>query len=214
MNFYTPETAFGVFLYMLKKYGVLILAAGFSQRMGQPKFLLPAGNSKTFLEKIVENYSTTGAADIVVVVNKNDFRYLETLNLDVKPVINESPEKGRFYSVVRGLENFDEIRDTFIHNADNPFVFDDVLINLANALTKNSYAVPVYKGKGGHPVLISKEVAERIVAEQNSGYNLKEYLKSFNRINVQANRSGVLVNINTPDDYKDYINRLKTGFYD
>jgi molybdenum cofactor cytidylyltransferase len=198
---------------MQKRCNVLILAAGFSRRMGKPKFMLPFDHSKTFYEKIIERYMDIGFTQIVFVANKADYHYIKYNNPNVKIVINEFPEKGRFYSIIAGLKGHDDVSDTFIHNVDNPFVIDNVLREMSDAIKKTCYAVPVYKGKGGHPVLLSAEIVQDIIYLPSCNYNLKEFLKKYNRINVNTDRREVLININTPADFQRLSKELQSGIY-
>lgn len=62
------------------------------------------------------------------------------------------------------------------------------------------YIYPVFNGKGGHPLLINKTVAEGILLQDNTQMNLKEFLKSYRKTNNVSDQK-VLININTPEDY-------------
>ena len=51
--------------------------------------------------------------------------------------------------------------------------------NSETGLWEFDYAVPTYKGRGGHPVLLSKKVIRNIIAEKENGMNLKDYLVKY-----------------------------------
>lgn len=185
-------------------YGVLILAAGFSERMGQLKFLLKFNSKKTFIENIVEQYDIKIISKIVIIVNNEGSLYIPeqiSVNKKVKIVINNYPEKGRFYSISKGLKEFIKREKVFIHNSDNPFANYEVLNKIILNSENNTYCVPLHKNKGGHPILLSVEIIKSILNEKNININFKEFLKKFRAIRIEVSEENILTNINTKDEY-------------
>src|SRR5260370_30859135 len=82
--------------------GTVILAAGRSRRMGQPKLLLPWGPTSV-LGHLLEQWQSLGAKQIAVVVGATDRvleRELDRLNFANKNrIVNEAPERGMFSSI-------------------------------------------------------------------------------------------------------------------
>ncbi len=191
----------------LNKFSVLILAAGRSQRMGTPKMLLPFNNENNFLEIILKSYKAAGLSNIAVVVNKENSRLAApfTVGNEATVVINEHPDWQRFYSVWVGLKTTNANNPVFIHNIDNPFVEGGLLKKMAEKLPDNGYVVPVYQQHGGHPVLLSGYVANKIIQSKDYSTNLKTFLSQFNRVNVETNNDDILVNINTSEEYRKFI---------
>ncbi|RLD75316.1 MAG: hypothetical protein DRJ07_18275 [Bacteroidetes bacterium] len=193
---------------MKNKCSVIILAAGKSTRMGTPKFLLKYNNKTTFLEKIIKEYEAFGCKEINVVLNEKGVNLLKNnianSSNKLKIVINYHPEWERFYSLKLGIEQLDKKRKVFVHNVDNPFVNHKVLKSLIENISEFDYAVPTYKGRGGHPVLLSKKVIRNIIAEKENGMNLKDYLSNYNKVIVQVNDENILVNVNSKEDYDLY----------
>ncbi len=187
----------------LKTYNAIILSAGCSLRMGRPKMMLPFDDNRTFLDVITERYSHFGCREIVLVVNAENSPLVDrtVAKKHVTVVVNTHPEWQRFYSVQLGLKAMKVKSPVFIHNIDNPFVDGELLQKMAAALPVKGYVVPVFQGRGGHPVLLSAEVARQIVASPDPFVNLKTFLKSFSRVEVESENDNVLVNINTMQDY-------------
>lgn len=185
---------------------VIILAAGMSERMGKQKYNLTFSEEYTFLEHIIHVYRRFVVSELVLVVNES-FES-ETLQYEekIKIVVNDKIEYGRFYSVQLGLKQL-ENTSTFIQNIDNPFVNAGLLMSLKNGIGLADFAVPVYKGRGGHPVLLSSEVIESIVNDFKNTSHFNDVLKSFNRQDVYVNDPYIGVNINTPEDYRKYFSR-------
>src|SRR5689334_5757311 len=81
---------------------VVILAAGRSSRMGQPKLLLPWGNT-TILGHLVGQWTFLGAKQIAVVCRLDDAAMnaeLNRLNFPERSrIVNPDPERGMFSSI-------------------------------------------------------------------------------------------------------------------
>jgi molybdenum cofactor cytidylyltransferase len=192
---------------------VLILAAGKSERMGTPKFLLKHPMGETFLLHLIAVYQQSGIGEIVVVVNTADFeKYREhfiQLPLPVKVVQNPSPEQGRMLSIRLGVQAFTHNGPCFIHNIDNPFVDKVLFEQLLSHLKETDYVVPVYKGKGGHPILLSEKIMTMLIQPSNSYGDLRQVLNAFNSKRVEVEFSEVILNVNTVEEYTNFIEKSK-----
>lgn len=187
---------------------VIILAAGRSSRLGMPKLLLEFNDGTPFIHHIINQYLDFGCNEIVVVINSSCSEIADHLNLksstNVKVAINEDPDAGRFGSIRTGAENMQNTTPVFIHNTDNPFAHHTTLTGLHAGLKDSVYAYPVYKGKGGHPVLIGSGVVRSILQSKKSDHVLSAFLKKFNGKAIEVDDRDILWNINTPDALKRF----------
>ena len=190
------------------KYSVIILAAGRSNRMGSPKFAMIYKDNRTFLDEIVDRYDSFGCKDIIVLLNEDGITYLQNQQKkfpgNVVLVENKHLEWQRFYSIKTGVLNLKNKFPVFIHNVDNPFVNYDVLKKLLS-FPDSDYVVPAYRNHGGHPVLLSPKVCEKIAIEKQNDIVFSDFLKRFNKTKVEVNDKNILVNINTREDYRNYL---------
>jgi molybdenum cofactor cytidylyltransferase len=197
-----------------KTVSAIILAAGNSVRMGSPKFMLRFDETHNFLEKIVEGYKSFGCKEIKIVLNQSGANILKqegSKDIDIKQiVVNTNPEKERLLSIQIGLKALTNPKLIFIHPVDNPFVDLDILKLLVNSSKNCDYQIPVYRGKGGHPILISKKVIDEICHTSNMNINFKVFLESFLKFRVNVNNPAVLSNINTKVDYLDFQQEIFT----
>jgi CTP:molybdopterin cytidylyltransferase MocA len=194
--------------------GVIILSGGYSSRMNYPKAYL-IYKEKTFLETIVESYVNIGFKNIIVVMN-NDFcsnewnSFLKPIRQHATIIVNNHPERGRLYSLKLAASEMKDVDYCFIQNVDNPFIEEKTIFMLWINRNEKGYATPVFKGKGGHPVLVSKAVIKHILSLVNNEKTLKEALKGFDKRTVETDDKRILININTMDDYEKYIqNKLE-----
>ena len=188
-----------------KKCSVVILAAGNSGRMGEPKSLLKWDENKTFIQKIIDEYKEFGCENIVVVVNNTVIdlykKYLYNFFNDITIVINNHLEWERFYSVKLGLNALKNKQFCFIQNVDNPFVSQKLLQLLFADKNHFSYNVPYYKDKGGHPILINEQIINSILNTFENDLNLKNVLSPFNKNKISVDDETIFYNINNKQEY-------------
>lgn len=187
---------------------VIILAAGKSSRMGQPKLKLLMPDGVSFLDHIVRQYLDVGCEQIILVVNAEDSRFLtlDTVSkLDYRIVINEQPEKGRLFSLQKGINTTEGKGFFFIQNIDNPFASPNLLNLLYENRQKADLIKPVYNGKGGHPVLISEKIALDLLQLKDLTISLRDFLSSYPTQSVETDNKNILVNINTREDLEKFI---------
>ena len=190
---------------MQKNCSVVILAAGYSSRMGQLKFALTLSDGTTFIERIVKQYLRFGCEEIVVVVNKEGLNYLDKSNLKEENnyliALNEYPERERFYSLKTGLLKLKNPKHVFIQNVDNPFVNSKVLDALYINRAEADFVKPMFKNKGGHPILITNKIVKDIILQKDYSIHLNNFLKSYLCKEVEVGDENILIDINTIDEY-------------
>lgn len=187
----------------------IILAAGLSSRMKTNKTELPFDSNRNFLQKISEEYLNFTCKEIIVVFNTENYNsYIDKglkFNDQIKIVINKYPEKGRFYSLKTGISALSEIVFSYIQNIDNPFVNQDILNLLNSNSEKADYIIPSFKGKGGHPILVSEKIIQAVKNTNSDDVNLKTFLNQFEKYYAATNDKKILANINTFSDYHLYF---------
>lgn len=194
---------------MIEQSSAILLSGGDSSRMGSPKALLTK-NNKTFLELLLSEYHSAGIKKIALVLNHelcDNYSIQQTIKkyqLIVQPVINPNPEKGKFYSIQLGCLAMRNSKHCFLQNIDNPFVN----VQLLNTIYENKgsdYTVPTLYNKGGHPILLTNKLIRNIINTRDTEINFREYLKGFKRTAVSVKNKGILLNINTLEDYQRYV---------
>jgi len=186
-----------------EKLAVLILAAGNSERMGCDKATLPFGNGLTFAEQLISAYSGPGFGPIIIVVNKRT-EITFPVPANVRYVLNENVAQGRSWSVRLGLQNIPPMQGCFVQNVDSPFTDPALLKQMQLALKPGAYVVPVFGGRGGHPVLLGSLVVDELRKKEEIP-NLREALEEYERVEVPSNDNRIHLNINTPAEYREFI---------
>ena len=184
-------------------FAAVIPAAGNSGRMGSQKVLLPYGNGSGFAEHLTSCFSVYGCDPVVLVVNEH-FEAVIPHAENLIIVGNRHVEKGRSHSIHLGLQHVPEGSACFIHNIDNPFPESAVLSELLKAVPSDGYVVPVYLGRGGHPVLLGCGLADQLRSQRDLT-DFRQALQEFTKVEVPCADEHILWNINTPDEYLRFI---------
>ncbi len=192
-----------------KSNSVIILAGGDSKRFGLPKPFLLFSPRLSFLERLTRVYYRFGCTKIVVVLNErfHDSKLIAKLQTkyNAKFVINHHPAKGRLHSLKLGLASIKGEDFCFIQNVDNPFTNLSFLNTLNRLKTPDGYTLPVFRGKGGHPIIIGKAIIKGIKKAKFPGFNLRIFLKKYQRIEAPVSNEKITANINTLNDYRKYF---------
>jgi molybdenum cofactor cytidylyltransferase len=188
---------------MLPSISAIIPAAGNSSRMGSDKALLPAGNGFTFASHLVNSFVKYGCNPVVLVVNAGVEPKISPAE-NLITVVNHSVEKGRFFSIQLALKHVPEGNACFIQNIDNQFIEMELLDKLVDSVTSEGYAAPVYQGKAGHPLLLGGGMADYF-RNLTGEFDFRRELQRFQRVEVFFSNKRIHSNINTPDDYKEFI---------
>jgi len=192
-----------------KKVSSIIFAAGKSERMEFPKQFLKFNEEFTFIENIAFEFFNFGCSEIIIVVNERDEIHYADLKLSFcKFVVNRNIDLGRFYSVKIGLgEALKSDSDFFfLHNSDMPFVKYQTLDLLWKNKKSNSFSVPYFNEKGGHPILIPRKIAKYLKNKSEIYSDLKKELSIFEKNKIATTDDKILLNINTKETYNQYFN--------
>ena len=202
----------------------LILAGGFSKRMGQLKPLMPFGQERV-IEIQLQAMKDAGFSQIVVVVGHEaekvrkavgewQTRKAQDIRCDI--VENCHYEKGMFSSIQTGVSYIKEsgavgFQGIALLPVDYPLVKSEDFLTLYKEW-KNTpawLAVSCYRGKKGHPVILPLDAWDSILWGLNPK-GLKsvtnEYEETGRMIRVESENEGVVLDMDTPSDYRSLQN--------
>ena len=192
---------------------VVVLAAGFSGRMGMLKAALAFDDKTTFAEKIAQTFLDAGVGKVVFVLNSKGMNLLKKSSFLSKEkkvtfVLNPFPEKERFFSVKTGMKKLTGFQAVFLHNVDNPFVCKTTISKLTNCLQPDSFVIPRYAGRGGHPILLSQKIVRDLAFSREETINLRVFLSKYSPVFCPVHDEQIRVNINTAEEYARYFGRF------
>ena len=192
---------------------VIILAAGYSSRMGSPKFALAINSQSNFLENIIHQYLNIGIRNIIVVLNSEGEKYIEQhplkISRPIQFIINKHPEYERFYSLKLGISALKNSFFTFVHPTDLPIVKPISLEQIYSKREEADFVKPVFNKKGGHPILLSPRLIKELADEKNEHWKLNEFLGEYSSCSVEVDDVGILDNINSREEYLVFLEKIK-----
>jgi molybdenum cofactor cytidylyltransferase len=183
----------------------IILAAGESKRMGEPKMLMPWGKS-TVLQTVISTFQASGIKDILVVTGGARQQIETLIGKTVETVFNEDYQKGEMLSSIQlGLSvKMREASAALICLGDQPQVEERTVRSICNTfqLNKSQLVVPSYEMQRGHPWLVARPLWDEILAIKPPK-TLRDFLKKHSREihYVIADNPSVLADLDTPEDY-------------
>jgi len=185
----------------------ILLAAGQSKRMGQPKMLLPWGN-ETVLTHVVSVFQKAGLEDILVITG-GAREQVESLvaNLDVKVIYNKDHSNGEMLSSIqRGIKALTrQTQGMLIGLGDQPQVQEGSVRMVCEAFqeSKSNIVVPSYQMRRGHPWLVARPLWEDLL-NLNPPQSSRDFLnQNADQIKyVDLGDRNILADIDTPDDYQ------------
>ena len=183
---------------MMPKTAILILAAGESKRMGEPKQLLPYNNS-TLLLHAIEQANSIKYADVFIVIGAHFADVFKSIRGQKVTVLkNNNWEDGMGSSISKGVELIKKKND-----------YNRVLVTLADTplVTKEHYE---------ELISLSDETGKRIILtnyEEISGVPAIFYKSLFNELSILSDNEGAKPVVKK---YKKEVLKMKskTPFFD
>jgi len=191
------------------RVGAIVLAAGKSTRMGEPKQLLRLGE-RTVLGQTLENIRDAGVDEVVLVLGSS----AETIRQHspastfegLKVVVNRDYGQGMASSLRAGLSAAgSQIDAALIVLADQPFVRPETFGQIVDRYRRSEaqIVIPTYKGFRGNPVLLDRSVFPDVMALGGDigcraifGSHVEGIVK------VEVEDVGILLDIDSKDDYE------------
>jgi len=187
------------------KIGAMILAAGESKRMGEPKLLLPFGQ-KTIIETVIDNVIESKVDEILVVLGSSAEKIEDKIkDFPLRITVNPHYKEGMLSSVRWGFKEIsDEIQGVLVCLGDQPSISTGVIDKVIDAYkqTGKGIIVPAYKRDRGHPVLIHIKYLEEVQSlSADVGLRGIVYNHPEDTLEIEVESPAILKDIDNPDDY-------------
>ena len=196
---------------MEKEYGVIILAAGKSSRLGRPKQSLLYKDS-TLLNKMVRTAIATNCGPVVVVLGSNAEQFITDCESAIT-TINENWEQGMASSIQWGLDTlvnkFPSLKGVIISVCDQPYISTEILQQLIDKHRKSNLPIIAseYSGTMGTPAFFHSSIfPELMQLEGDKGAQgiLQKNKQRVETIEFPLGKEDI-------DTGEDYNRLLKTG---
>jgi molybdenum cofactor cytidylyltransferase len=195
---------------MPQRISALLLAAGSSTRMGQPKALLPLQGQPAICRCLTTLLQSSVQEIIVVLGPETEAAATILEDLPIKIIHNTLPRSEMATSVRLGIQamNPDAV-GALISLVDHPLVQPDTLRQLTDKASDRpeGIIIPTFQGRRGHPTVFPKNS----LAEVYQGFNLREIIQRHadKTVYLAVEDEGVVMDMDTPEDYRKICRRLE-----
>jgi len=182
---------------MAKPCPAVILAAGASQRLGQPKSLVAIGDT-TLVGLAYQKLIKAGCSPILIVTRSELSIQIMQETIGSTIIVNSAPEEGRTGSIQCGIlslagEKGRMPRRVIIAPVDRP---GWTVEHVKSLLLAESSSTLASNGRRGHPLLLTEDAIQSVLAAPTQS-SLRELI-SFDEVVVDGPLLGL--NIDHPDD--------------
>lgn len=194
------------------KLGLIMLAAGLSRRMRGPNKLLQLYRGEALLARALRVAAQIDFAERVAVTGRDAAEIEEVAaSFNVRCVHNAHYMDGLGASIATGASAVSRACDAvFVALGDMPDIGVGDYRALASFFKPEAIAVPVHQGSRGHPVLFCASYLPELsgLSGDEGALSLLSRRASF-IVKVETGNSGVLRDIDTPEDFQRAKLQLK-----
>ncbi len=192
----------------------VLLAAGESTRMGQPKALLDWHGLPLIIYQ-ARALLEGGVSELVVVLGHQASRLLPLIppHPQVGTVLNRRYRTGKTSSIKTGLRHISpQAEGVIIVGVDQPRKWQ-TYARMLEAFRERAtpLVVPAYNAQRGHPPLFSRVLFKELMAISEAGQGLREVVERHKgeRMAVEVDDPLVRININTHEEYQEALRLAK-----
>ncbi|WP_019120653.1 nucleotidyltransferase family protein [Brevibacillus massiliensis] len=198
---------------MKPQVSAVILAAGMSTRMGEPKQLLKLGGS-CLLERVIRQVLAAKVAEVIAVIGyraEEIQREIRIADSRFRWVVNPAFASGQSSSLVRGMQAAAHPA-VMVFLADLPLIADETIqsvmqrgAGLLSEWQEPFVVQPAFQGDAGHPVFfgnVDAEAFHKLEGDQGA----KPILGTMRqRIRIPVDDPGILFDIDTREAYRQAL---------
>jgi glycerophosphoryl diester phosphodiesterase len=189
----------------------ILPAAGASRRMGRPKLLLPF-HGRPLVAGVVEALRGGGVNEIVLVTSSGD----EDLRAwgrqaGLTAAVNPDPERGMLSTIQEGIAALGGTAELvrrgetlLVSPADLPNLKSETVALLLRRMSEAGarLAVPVHRGRRGHPLAIAAALIPEIDSlDPKIGLRQLRDRHEAELLEVEVEDRGTVEDVDTPEDY-------------
>ena len=188
----------------------VILAAGESKRMGQPKMLLPWGDT-TVLGRVISAYQEAGIVNIFVVIGAAREQVTAVAGqYQVHTVFNEMYAGGEMLSSLqcglRAAAMDGSVEAALIGLGDQPQVQAGCVRQVCETFRerKADLVVPSFERRRGHPWLVGRPLWDELLG-MGAPLSPRDFLNrhASEILYVEVATESILADLDTPQDYQN-----------
>lgn len=184
----------------------IILASGFSKRMGKNKLLMNIGE-EVILQRVIREIKKSDISNIILVAREDNVIKIG-MEEQIEVIKNDFAINGQSQSIKLGLTKVDSNKNFMFFCGDQPFI-DSQSINklIAGSINfKDNIIIPRVNCQTGSPIIFPKKLKSELVALEGD-VGGREVIKNNNRKikYIDIDNYLFLEDIDTMEDYNKLI---------
>lgn len=184
----------------------IIMASGFSSRMGTNKLLLPY-KGKLLIEHILDKVTACSFKSVTLVAQNDEIIDIGK-SRKVNVIHNERAAEGQSASIKLGIANSPECKGYAFFTADQPLIDIETIKLLIDSFYEadNLIIVPSFSGKRGAPVIFPEKFKSELLALTGDTGGKNVIAKHPNEVRfIEVLNESILWDIDTEEDYRKLI---------
>ena len=183
----------------------IIMASGFSRRMGKDKLLMEIKNKK-IIELIIEAAKRSNLDEIILICRLKEIGDIGK-SYNIKTIYNKKAQLGQSQSIILGIENSKNSSYMFLV-ADQPFINHLLINELINCYRKNKdkIIVPSDNNEINMPTIFPQKFKEELLqikGDKGGREIIQNNPKSIKMMKVDD--GNLLKDIDTIEDYNKIL---------
>jgi len=184
----------------------IILASGFSKRMGKDKLMIEINGFK-MIEKVIIECKLSSLDEIIFVYREESIKSIAD-KYGIKSVYNPNAHLGQSESLKLGIKEAKNSKGFMFLMGDQPFITSAVIDILINEFKSKDFpiVVPYFGGIKGTPAIFSSIFINdimKITGDKGARDIIKANPEKVNKVYINNLRMGI--DIDTEEDLKKYI---------
>ena len=181
----------------------IILASGFSRRMGRDKLLLEIEGEK-IIERVIKACKSSNLGNIILIYREDDIKSIGD-KYKIKTIYNPNANLGQSEAMKLGIKEAGNVEHYMFFVGDQPFLTSELInkLILEYKITKTTILVPYYNGNRGMPMIISSKYKEEllnIVGDKGGRDIVNKYILEVEKVHIKEEKQGL--DIDSPEDFR------------
>lgn len=195
--------------------GIILLAAGASTRLGEPKQFLRF-QGETLLRRTAKIALKASDNVVVVLGAKIEDLQKDIEDLPIQIIENKNWKSGMSSSIKIGLQNFlnnkPEVKAVIVMVCDQPFVDENLLNKIIEKFqdTDSLIVASEYQKTLGVPALFSAKLFSELLA-LNSQKGAKQLIKKYRKQTIAVSFPDGAFDVDTPIDFENLIRNFSAS---
>ncbi|KNF07099.1 molybdenum hydroxylase accessory protein, YgfJ family [Gottschalkia purinilytica] len=181
----------------------IIMASGFSKRMGRDKLLLEI-DGLPMIERVIQKVKNSNVQEIILVYRKELVKNIGE-KYEIYTVYNPYAQLGQSEAMKIGIKNTNlNSKGYMFVVGDQPFISSNAINTLINEFIKNKeIVVPTYDEKRGSPVIFSSHYRDSLLMINGDIGGREVIDKNIDKVKfIEMDKSFFGEDIDTLQDYK------------